>query len=154
MFRNVWSVFTSQTSEVGFVYCMWLSISKGLWMYYKSKGCIFVTQNSAFEWVTSSPTLPKLGKRLYLLLVLGERNLPYCQAQIFHKGFLTSLITLHSLFWGFLYLSPSPKTCLTPRACGPWAGYIYVSMWESVGKRILKAFCKSLDVSGCRWMQA
>lgn len=54
-------------------------------MYYKSKGCIFVTQNSPPKWVTSSPALPKQETTLFLLLGLGERNLLYCQTQLLHK---------------------------------------------------------------------
>lgn len=150
MFINVWSVFTSQTSEVGFVYCMWLSISKGLWMYYKSSGCVFVTQNGPCEWVASFPALPKLGKRLSVLLMLGERNLN--AAKLKYKFFSTSLVPLHYLFWGSLYLPSSLQICLTS-CCGPWASYAYASMWESVGESILKPSCKPLDVSGCRWMQ-
>lgn len=135
MFRNVWSVFTSQTSEVGLVYCMWLSISKGLWMYYKSKSCIFVTQNNPFEWVTSSPTLHKAGKRLHLLFQEG----------LFQWAWL--------LFWGLPYLSPITPN-LTPTYVWTMGQLcMYVSTWESVGETVLKVLYKSLGVSGCRWMQ-
>lgn len=91
MFINVWSVFTSQTSEVGFVYCMWLSISKGLWTYYKSNGCVFVAQNNPGEWVTSFPALPKLEERVSILLMLGERKMPYCQTEVYNNGCFSEL---------------------------------------------------------------
>lgn len=169
MFRNVWSVFTSQTSEVGFVYSMWLSISKGLLMYYKSKGCIFVTQNSPPKWVTSSPALPKQEKTLFLLLGLGERNLLYCQTQLLHKvlfgwGFFCFVFVVVCFFFNELWFAfaafgfsiPVSITQNLPdptyvRTTGQFS--IYVSMWESVEERILKAFCKPLDVPGCRWTQ-
>lgn len=171
MFRNVWSVFTSRTSEVGFVYSMWLSISKGLLMYYKSEGCIFVTQNSPSEWVTSSPALPKQEKTLFLLLGLGERNLLYCQTQILHKVLFGSfclfvfwlfccfLIFFNELWFAFPAFRFSIPVSITQNlpdpTCVRTTGQLnmYVSMWESVEERILKAFCKPLDVPGCRWMQ-
>lgn len=68
-------------------------------MYYKSEGCIFVTQNSPSEWVTSSPALPKQEKTLFLLLGLGERNLLYCQTQILHKVLFGSFCLF--VFWLF-----------------------------------------------------
>lgn len=91
-----------------------------------------------------------------------QRKSAVLQTQLFHTGgFLPWPRWLCVSCFGVSHTCFHHPKPASSHMCGPWASYMCVSVfiykkniWESVGEGTLKAFCKSLDASGCRWMQA